>query len=224
MQVFAIRPEPGLSSTIAAGAARGLPIAGYPLSAVGPCGWTLPDLKAIDALLVGSANAIRFGGEKLESLLHLPVLAVGEATANAARDAGFSVAKTGTGGLQSLIDELGPNYRKLLRLAGEDHVQLELPDGINLITRVIYRVQNTYIKEDFAERLSNGAVVLLHSAGAAAHFASECDRLGLERDRIGLAAIGPRVLGLVGSGWRDARAAASPSEAELLALAQDMCQ
>ncbi|HSM52666.1 MAG TPA: uroporphyrinogen-III synthase [Erythrobacter sp.] len=224
MQVFAIRPEPGLSSTIAAGAARGLPIAGYPLSAVGPSGWTFPDLKSVDALLVGSANAIRFGGEKLESLLHLPVLAVGEATANAARDAGFSVAKTGAGGLQSLIDELGPNYRNLLRLAGEDHVPIELPEGMNLITRVVYRVQNTYISEDFAARLNNGAVVLLHSAGAAAHFASECDRLGLERDRIALAAIGPRVLSMVGSGWRDVRAAANPSDAELLALAQDMCQ
>ena len=224
MQVFAIRPEPGLSSTIAAGAARGLPIAGYPLSAVGPSGWTLPDLKLVDALLVGSANAIRFGGEKLESLLHLPVLAVGEATANAARDAGFSVAKTGVGGLQSLIDSLGATYRNLLRLAGEDHVPIELPDDVNLITRVVYRVQDSYITEEFASRLVNGAVVLLHSAGAAAHFASECDRLGLERDRIALAAIGPRVLGMVGSGWRDVRAAANPSDAELLALAQDMCQ
>ena len=44
------------------------------------------------------------------------------------------------------------------------------------------------------------------------------------KDRIALAAIGPRVLGMVGSGWRDVRAAANPSDAELLALAQDMCQ
>lgn len=224
MRVFAIRPEPGLSSTIAAGAARGMPITGYPLSQIAPCGWTLPDVGGMDALLAGSANAFRHGGDKLQALKHLPVLAVGKATADVAESKGFIVAKTGTGGLQALLDTLDPGYRHLLRLAGEDHVPITMPDGVELTLRVVYRAQDCDISPEFEDHLSKGALVLLHSAGAAQHFAQECDRLGLDRGRIALAALGPRILQPVGEGWLDARAAANPTEAELLAMAQDMCQ
>lgn len=224
MWVFAIRPEPGLSSTIAAGAAHGMPITGYPLSKVSPCGWTLPDPAGLDALLVSSANVFRHGGEKLEALKQLPVLAVGQATADLAAAAGFTVAAIGTGGLQALLDSLDTGFRHLLRLSGEEHVPLTPPPGIKLTLRVVYRVQDTDITREFESELAKGALVLLHSAGAARHFAEECDRLGLDRARIALAALGPRILEPVGEGWRDARAASSPSETDLLALARDMCQ
>lgn len=224
MRVFAIRPEPGLGSTIAAGAARGLPIAGYPLSKIAPCGWTLPDLAGIDGLLIGSANALRHGGEKLQALKHLPVLAVGRASAAAAQQAGFRVAALGAGGLQSLLDTLDPGYRHLLRLAGEDHVALEMPGDTKLTLRIVYRVQDTDISFEFERELDKGAIVLLHSAGSARHFAEECDRLGIDRGGIALAALGPRILAPAGTGWLAARAARTPDEAELLAMAQDMCQ
>ena len=223
-RVFAIRPEPGLSSTIAAGAARGLPIVGHPLSKIAPCGWTLPEVEGFDALLIGSANAFRHGGGKLEALKGLPVLAVGRATAELAEQSGFRVALTGSGGLQSVLDALGGNYKHLLRLAGEEHVPLEPPSDVELTTRIVYRVQDTDIDDEFEAELRRGAIVLLHSAGAARHFAEECDRLGLDRGCIGLAALGPRILEPVGDGWLAAKAASTPHESELLALAQDMCQ
>lgn len=224
MRVIAIRPEPGLSSTLAQGAACGLEIAGFPLSQVVACEWDLPDPAGFDALLAGSANAFRNGGPQLQALAQLPVLAVGQATAEAAAQAGFQVAATGAGGLQVLLDTVGSRYPRLLRLAGEDHVPIDLPAGCELTTRVAYRVQDTEIQNDCRSILADGALVLLHSAGAAAHFAAECDRLGLDRSRIALAAIGPRVLQAVGGGWRAARAAENPSDAELLALARHMCQ
>ena len=224
MRIFAIRPEPGLSSTIDTGAARGLEISGFPLSAIAPCGWTLPDLAGIDALLLGSANAVRHGGAKLAALRHLPVLAVGKATAQVAEQAGFSVAKEGSGGLQALLDQDDMPYHHLLRLSGEDHVPVKPPSAVELTTRVVYRVQETGISQEFEIALHGGGLVLLHSAGAAAHFAAECDRLGIDRGRISLAAIGPRVAEAAGPGWLIVRAAAKPSDAELLALAQDMCQ
>ena len=223
-RVFAIRPEPGLSATIAAGAARGLPIIGYSLSKIAPCGWTLPEVENLDALLIGSANAFRHGGGKLEALKHIPVLAVGKATAELAEQSGFRVALTGSSGLQSVLDALDGSYRHLLRLSGEDHVPLNPPPSIELTTRVVYRVQDTDIDNEFEAELRKGAIVLLHSAGAARHFAEECDRLGVDRGRIGLAALGPRILEPVGEGWLTAKAASTPQEGELLALAQDMCQ
>ncbi len=224
MRVFAIRPEPGLSATVAAGAAQGLPITGFPLSEIAPCGWTLPDLAGIDAILVGSANAFRHGGEKLKALKHLPVLAVGKATARVAQESGFNVAESGNGGLQALLNHLDPKYRHLLRLSGEEHVPLNPPSDTEITLRVVYRVQNSDIPHLFEAELRKGALVLLHSAGAARHFAEECDRLGIDRSKVSLAAMGPRILGPVGPGWLDARAAENPIETELLALARDMCQ
>lgn len=223
-KVFAIRPEPGLSKTIAAGAARALPIAGLPLSRVVPCGWTLPDLEPFDALLVGSANAFRHGGEKLEALTHLPVLAVGQTTADAARDAGFAIARVGSGGLQRVLDGLEGEFRHLLRLAGEDHVPLDLPADTQITERIVYKLGKTDLPEEVASELSMGSLVLLHSAAAAQHFVNECNRLGVDRANISLCALGPRILEPVGEGWQAARAAANPNENDLLALAIAMCQ
>ncbi len=223
-KVFAIRPEPGLSKTIAEGASLGLPIVGVPLSKVIPCGWTLPEVEQFDALLIGSANAFRHGGEKLAALAHLPVLAVGEATANAADEAGFRVAKTGSGGLQRVLDEVSGEYRHLLRLSGEEHVPLAPPDGTMITDRIVYHVGTVDLPEETAQELGKGALVLLHSAAAAAHFASECNRLGVVRENVSLCALGPRILEAVGQGWQSACAPANPNEVEMLALAASMCQ
>lgn len=224
MRIFAIRPEPGLSATIAAGAAQGLPITGFPLSGIEASGWTLPDLVGLDGLLVGSANAFRHGGDKLDALKHLPVLAVGESTAAAARAAGFEVAQAGAGGLQSLVDQLEPRFRRILRLCGEARVSLTVPDTVEIIERVVYRVQPIDIEGQFELGLARPSLVLLHSASSAEHFASEVDRLGILRENIALAALGPRILANVGSGWRAARAAPVPTDDALLAMARDMCQ
>lgn len=223
-KVFAIRPEPGLSKTIARGAALGLPISGIPLSKVKACGWTLPDLSRLDGLLVGSANAIRHGGEKLNALQHLPVLAVGEATAQAARDAGFQIAAMGTGGLQFVLDNHATSFGNLLRLSGEEHVPLSVPDGTTITDRTVYRLGNVDLPAIASEELSKGAIVLLHSAAAGAHFASECDRLGVQKENVALCALGPRILESVNQCWQEVRAAANPNDGDLLALAMEMCQ
>nr|WP_298897607.1 uroporphyrinogen-III synthase [uncultured Altererythrobacter sp.] len=223
-KVFAIRPEPGLSKTIAAGAARALPISGVALSKVMPSGWTLPDLEAFDALLAGSANAFRHGGDKLSALTHLPVLAVGQATADAASDAGFTVARIGSGGLQQVLDGIDSDFQHLLRLSGEDHVPLSPPADVQITERIVYRIGKVDLSEEVASQLSKGALVLLHSAAAAQHFVNECNRLGVNRAHVSLCALGQRILEPVGEGWQAARAAANPTENDLLALAIAMCQ
>ena len=222
-RIFAIRPEPGLTSTITAGAGKGIAIIGHALSRVEPRGWTLPKLGGVDGLLVGSANAIRHAGNKLEALQGLPVLAVGQATAECAQDAGLRVERVGKGGLQQLLDDLPSKPRHLLRLAGENHMVLDRPANINLTTRIVYRVQTIAIEEDFASFLKSDAIILLHSAVAAAHFASECNRMNIPRGQITLAALGPRILEPVGLGWRKKRAAETPDDGALLALVQDLC-
>lgn len=221
--VIAIRPEPGLAATIAAGAAEGIEIGGYPLSRVEPVEWQAPAPELFDGLLVGSANVFRHGGSALADLRNLPVLAVGETTAAAAEKAGFSVETTGSGGLQLLLDGLEPQPRRLLRLAGETRVSLHPPEQVRLFERVVYRTVDLPMPDEMIRLLSANPLILLHSAGAAKHFASECDRCGIARGGIALAALGPRILAAAGPGWQDARAAERPGEAQLLALARHMC-
>ena len=126
--------------------------------------------------------------------------------------------------LQAVLDDLGVEYSSLLRLSGEEHVPLSPPDGISITDRIVYKVGTVDMPDRLADQLAEGAVVLLHSAAAAAHFANECNRLGVMREAISLCALGPRILEPVGEGWQAARAAANPTEDDLLALAIGMCQ
>jgi uroporphyrinogen-III synthase len=221
LPVIAIRPEPGCSATVAAGRAQGLAMQGVPLMEIHARRWE-PPAEKVDALLLGSANAVRHAGASLAPFRGCSAYAVGEATAAAARDAGLTVVATGTGGLQSLLDQL-PGPMRLLRLAGEEHLPLRPPPGISIDTRVAYAAEPLPMPAELAHTLGEGAVVLLHSAAAARHFAGECDRLGVPRTQVTLAALGPRILEAAGEGWQFARAAQDPSEAALLALAADLC-
>ena len=223
MPVLVLRPEPGCSATVAAAQALGLDAHAAPLFAVEPRVWTAPDASAFDGLLVGSANAFRHGGPHLAALRGLPVHAVGEATAEAARASGFTIAHCGTGGLQRVLDEVPPETR-LLRLAGEERIELALPPGVSMEEVVVYASVPQPLDPAVLPDLASGALVLLHSAEAARHFAGECARLGVDRSAIALATIGPRVTAAAGEGWRAVETADQPSDAALLALARRMCQ
>jgi uroporphyrinogen-III synthase len=220
--IHAIRPEPCCSATVAAGAAEGLAIEGYPLFEMHPVPWTIPPAK-FDGLLLGSANALRHGGPPMHELVDKPVYAVGEATAEAARQCGFPVARAGTRNLQHLLDGLVGQNLRLLRVAGRERVAATPPSGVVVEAVTAYEARSLPLPGAVAERLSAGALVLLHSAAAARHFAAECDRLRVRRNAICLAALAPRVAQAAGAGWRAVRSAAAPNEAALLALAREMC-
>lgn len=223
LPVVVIRPEPGNATTVAAATELGLKAIGVPLFEVGPRPWDAPPAEAFDALLAGSANAFRLGGPKLAAYRALPVHAVGAATARAAAALGFVVSATGTGGLQAVLARV-PAGTRVLRLAGEERVPLCPPAGVTIEERVVYASEPVPMPPPLADLLRRPAVVMLHSAEAARHFAAECDRLGLGREPISLATIGPRVSAAAGHGWRTIAEAASPAEAPLLAKACDLCQ
>lgn len=220
--VLTIRPEPGCSATVRVGRLAGLPIEGCPLFEIRPLAWKPPEPRKIDALLLGSANAVRHGGPGLDLFRDKPVYAVGSATAREASKAGFAVADWGKGGLQRIVNSVRPPA-KLLRLAGRERVALSPPLGVAMETRTVYESVPRPLPGQWATALSAGGLVLLHSAAAARHFASECDRCGLSRAEIALAALGSRIAAAAGEGWRIVRAAVEPREAALLALARDLC-
>ena len=219
--IVTIRPAPGSEATVSTGDQYGLKVHAFPMFAIRPVEWSC-DPTGFDGLLLGSANAVRHGGEKLGDVRHLPAHCVGAMTAFAAKEAGFAVASTGAGGLQNVLDAL-PAPQRLLRLSGLDHVPLEPPEGIEIETCVAYESAALPMPDTLAELAAEGPLVLLHSAIAAGHFAQECDRLGIDRTGISLASLGPRIKAAAGPGWRRSENAPQPSDAALLALARDMC-
>jgi uroporphyrinogen-III synthase len=220
--IFIIRPEPGLQSTLQAAREMELAAVGLPLFEVMPLHWDAPDAEKFDALLLGSRNALRHAGADLEQYQHLPVHAVGKATAEIARDSGFTVDRVGEGGLQAVLDG-NETPTRYLRLGGAEKVDLD-PGPHTITARDVYEVRPLPIGGSAQVGLRAGKpCVMLPSAAAARHFASEIDRLGLDRSAIRLACIGPRVAEATGAGWGRVESAPQPNDAALLALARDMC-
>jgi uroporphyrinogen-III synthase len=213
-RVLVLRPEPGASATVAKARTIGLDAAAAPLFAIEPVAWQAPGPSDLDALLLTSANAVRMGGAELMKLRGLPVHAVGEVTAQAARDAGFGVASAGEAGVDRLLDSLEPDL-KLLHLCGEDH--REPHDAPQAITPVIVYRARAIEGADLSE--AKGAVILVHSPGAGRRLAE----LTGDRGSIAIAAISAAAAEAAGTGWERVETADRPTDEALLALAARLC-
>jgi uroporphyrinogen-III synthase len=213
-RVLVLRPEPGASATVERARGRGLDAFSVPLFEIEPLAWDLPDPAAFDGLLLTSANAVRSAGEKLDALRGLPVYAVGHATAEAARNAGFSIAAVGEADVDRLVGSIERDLR-LLHLCGEDR---KTPVGAaQLITPVpVYRAKPVDAPD--VEK-APGAVALIHSPRAGSRFAE----LVHDRRLISIAAISRPAAQATGSGWEAVEIAQAPNDDALLALAARLC-
>jgi uroporphyrinogen-III synthase len=210
-RVLVLRPEPGASATVARGQQRGLDTVAVPLFEIEPVAWQVPDPGAFDGLLLTSANAVRHGGAGLVELRALPVYAVGEATAEAAREAGFAIVATGDAGVERLLEGVNPEFR-LLHLAGEDRSEV----ARNLTQVTVYRARQIEAPDLGA---ASGSVVLVHSPRAGRRLAE----LAVDPGSIAIAAISAAAADAAGSGWECVESAARPTDDALLALAARLC-
>lgn len=210
--LLVLRPEPGNRTTVERARGLGLEALACPLFAVAPVAWSSPSAAA-DFVLFTSANALRHGGPALAELTALPALAVGAATADAARAAGFAVAMTGESGVDDLLDAL-PGSRRLLHLAGADH---RCPATRHAVETVI--VYRSMVLPGAA--IPPGAcVALVHSARAGARLGA----LAPARADVAIAAISTAAAAACGTGWAALAVAETPSDGALLALAARLCQ
>jgi uroporphyrinogen-III synthase len=185
-----------------------------PLFEIEPLPWEAPDLAKFDGLLLTSANAVRSAGARLEELRGLSVYAVGEATAAAARDAGFDISATGSDGIDRLLGSIEPDLR-LLHLCGED--RRGSADARQRITCVpVYRARTI---DHPSLTATQGAVVLVHSPRAAIRFGE----LVKDRGSIAVVAISRAAAEPLGSGWERVEVASEPTDDALLALAARLC-
>lgn len=212
-QLLLLRPEPGLSASLARIRALGLDAVPCPLFRVEAVDWSAPDPACFNGLLLTSANALRHGGPELGQLTSLPVHAVGAATASAARELGFTVASVGSADVAALCRQLPPGLR-LLHLCGED--RRALPQDCTAEQVTVYR--SMPIADPGLPPLA-GLVAAVHSPRAAARLAE----LVGDRARTIIVAISEAAAGAAGTGWQQVSVAPEPSDASLLALAARLC-
>lgn len=216
--IAVLRPEPGNAATVDRIERAGRRAIALPLFGAEPLAWSVPDPTAFDAMILTSANAARLAGPGLAALSHLPVLAVGEATADAAIAAGLNVSATGGGDAQALAElAIERGVRAALHLAGQDH--RALPPAVVRATVPVYRMAP--LTPDLAPM--TGAIALIHSPAAGARLDMLVREQGLDRTAIAVAAISDGAAAACGTGWAALAVAARPREAALLdaALALD---
>lgn len=219
-----IRPQPGNAATLAAAQGMGMTAHGFALFEIVPKSWEAAIPGQHDALLIGSAQVFRMAGAGLAALRSLPVYAVGAATADAARDAGFGVQAIGEGTMQGLLDQVDPAHRRLLRLCGEDRVALQVPRGISVDERVVYASRAAPFPPELIALLAEPAIIALHSAEAARHLTAQCVTHAIKRARHRIAALSQRIAAAAGDGWGEVAVAGYADDKALLALARQMCQ
>jgi len=209
MRILVVRPQPGADATAARLRAMGHEAIVHPLLATRPVPWTLPATPS--AVILTSAAAVHHAGPAANALKSLAAHAVGDATAAAARSAGWTNVSTGPGTIQGLLDGLAAGH--YLHLAGADVTAVIVPPALNLTRVIVYETPLQPLPA-----LPDVHAVLLHSPRTAAQFAGEWDRLGGRRDPVQLLAISAATLAAAGSGWGEAQAAPEPTESALLAM------
>jgi uroporphyrinogen-III synthase len=220
--LLVLRPEPGATATVTAARALGREAIAAPLFVTRAIAWTPPDpLPA--AVLMTSASAARHGGEGLAALAGLKLYAVGEATAQAARAAGFADIVSGDGGVDAILARAAADgVPSLLHLAGREHRPPADPP-LPIVRRIVYAADAVDRLPAEARAVLPDVIALLHSARAAATFARLLDAAGIARATIAIAAISPAARDAAGTGWRATTVAGQPRDAALLAAAAKLC-
>lgn len=183
MRLLVTRPEPDASKQAAALTACGQEAVVSPLITIE---YLKPPLALYrdQVLIVTSRNALRAAEQlsQLDALRELPLVAVGEATAKAARDFGYREVIEGPGTAKDMADLIAerfdPHRGRLIHLAG-DHLAFDLtgalePKGFYVETAVLYRSKAAEALTPEAEqRLAQGALdgVILMSPRTAEIFA-----------------------------------------------------
>lgn len=216
-RLYVLRPQPGASATVERAKAIGLDAVAMPLFAIEPVAWTVPDARDFDGLLLTSANAVREAGDGLASLHPLPVHAVGEATAGAARAAGFEVVEVGRGGVDALLEAAAPDIR-MLHLCGADR---RPPSHAHQTLTSICVYRSRALPAPAIDAL-RGQVAAVHSPRAGERLAELAGQS--LRASVRIAAMSNAAAEAVGNGWAEIGAAAHPNDGELLALAARLCQ
>lgn len=230
MRILVTRPLPDGERTAQALSAAGHDVMLAPLTRIRPVAADVTGAWA--GVIITSINAIRaLTRAQLEPLLALPLFAVGERSAAAARAAGFRdihTPRSDAGDLVRLIvsRRLGHSH-PYLYLAGAERaadIEGELKRrGIAAVTMVVYRTVTTGFPPDLFDAIDHGSIdAVLHFSRRSA----ETYLAGAKDAGLLAAALKPRQLCISGTvaetlaqaGANAVEIASRPDEASVLAL------
>jgi len=230
MRLLVTRPEPDAGREAEALAARGHEAVLAPLLKIEFTRDVPLDFAGVQAIIVTSRNALRARRE-LPDARKLPLFAVGEATARAARDIGFANVTTGPGTAEELAEliaaTLEPKHGPLVHLAGETLAfdlksRLEAK-GFTLCQPVLYRARPAeQLPAQALSLLKSGKVdgAILLSPRTARTFALLIDKHGVvtQGRRLVCYCLSQAVAEVLSVLGFEVRVAARPREEEVLAL------
>jgi uroporphyrinogen-III synthase len=212
---------------------RGLDVVVEPLLTIAPlqsvAGELARDLQGVQAILFTSANGVRAFAQ-LSARRDIGVLAVGDATAAAARSAGFGAVESAGGDVkdlarlakQRLKPEGGPLFHGAGSAVAGDLAQLLAEAGFSLRRRMLYESQTARGFAAAAEAaLRAGAIdlVLLFSPRTAATFAALAKGAGIDLKAVSALCLSPAVAAALGGlSWRAIESATRPDLSAMLAL------
>ena len=231
MRVVVTRPEPDGKRTAAAVRALGHEVLIAPLMTVQSVAADLSGQWS--AVVITSANApgaIAENGAK-RTLIKLPLFAVGQRSAAAAQEAGFTNVTSGDGDVRDLMRTLSaarPDANApLLYLAGEDRAADLVSElsacGVAIEMRVVYRAATAPFPSALIEALKAGGVdaVLHFSRRSAENYVAGARRAGIAGPALAVRHFclsAQAAEPLAGAG--QIMIAARPDEAALIALLQ----
>ncbi|KAB0572163.1 uroporphyrinogen-III synthase [Brucella pituitosa] len=229
-RVLITRPEPSASLTAAKLADLGFSPVSLPVSHTVALQFSIRN-QSFDALAVTSANAFRHVPNKqLQPLKTLPLFAVGEGTARAAREAGFRTVIEGGGDAVRLaagMAEYLPKSARVLYLAGRvrqpvfEHQVSKT--GFTMTVRDVYDIATIdYSVNEIKATLAKGpfVAVLLYSAVAAKLFVELMQKTDAQFDeKTRFLSISERVADCLPEEWRaQALIADHPDESGIFRL------
>jgi uroporphyrinogen-III synthase len=210
VRILIVRPAPGNAATAAAVTAMGLEPVMVALFEVGPRAWDAVDPDGFDAVAMTSANAVRHGGGRLARFAHLPLFAVGESTAEAARAVGFSEIRVGSGDAGDLGEQLSG---RVLHLTGTDHRTIPTAAAVTAVP--VYETRPLVPSSPL-----EAEIALIHSPRAGARLAE----LMPSRSAIRIVAISSAAAQACGSGWAAVHIADAPREHAMLECLRRLCE
>jgi uroporphyrinogen-III synthase len=169
-RVWVTRAEPGAARTAARLRAMGLEPVVAPVLAIEPLTPALPDLDAFTALAFTSINGV-VAFTALTARREQPVFAVGDATAQAAREAGFVDVRSASGDLHALAGLIAAEIRDAALLVPQAQTpagdfQAALADAgarrVSVQSLAVYRARQTT-----ASAPAPVDAILIHSPRAA---------------------------------------------------------
>ncbi len=222
LPLLLLRPQPGNDASAARARAKGLEVVQLPLFEIAATEPGPLPRGPFDALLLTSANGACFGGAALAAFGHLPAYAVGEATAQAAREAGLADVIIGGGDAASTVPMIAADgHARVLHVCGADTRPFD-SQGLSIVRHVVYRSAE---RDETALRpLLDGlgrAVAAIHSPRAGSRFAALV--APARRPDFHIAAISPAAAETCGSGWARLALSPLPDDTALLACAEALC-